>query len=177
MAMVYLRDKRGRTYAVPSHIIEDFEISNVTLGPDSERRPAEAAGQASAKMQALWESLEIDLSVSDLRSILGLGQRQPGLPSGLCAGLPRGGGGLRGGWGRPGPSGLCAGLPQIGGAGRRPGGGHTPGGGHPPGICGGLAPFDLGDAPWGRFFSDPRVQHIRLRLKATQLSSVLYDDD
>jgi hypothetical protein len=156
MGMIYLRDGSGKTYAMPNHIIEDFEVSNVRVEDASERVPA-----TQSKLDRLWATLELDITVAELASILGLDAANiRSMPSSLCAGLPPEHGGedlsLRG---------LCGGL-----AARHEG----------IGLCGGLTKSEWSATAIGgqqsllRFFSDPRLQNTKLRLKAEQLNDYLY---
>jgi hypothetical protein len=150
MTMVYVKDEKGRTYALPEHIIEDFEISNVRLqgeasanGDRSNNRPPEPS------LAALMASIEIEASVGELGNILGIdGGRDKNLPATLCAGVP----GPRLDFGHHSsgvlPATLCGGVPRSGGSG------------------GALL----------RFFSDPRLKSTRLRLKADRLSEYLYGE-
>jgi hypothetical protein len=178
MSMIYVKDKDGKTYALPSHIIEDFEVSNVRLDSNPSSRGAVAPSSDLSKLQALWSSLELDVTVAELRSILGIddlfGQH---LPTGVCGGLGAIGR-RRPGFGR---GGLDLGRPRVcggleGGFAAKP---KAQGGPRPPrpGLCGGLSAFEGLEARFLSFFSDPLVQNVRLRLKAHELSSYLHESD
>ena len=207
MSMIYVKDKDGKTYALPNHIIEDFEVSNVRLDSNLSSRGVTAPSSDLSKLQALWSSLELDVTVAELRSILGIDDLF-GLPSGVCSGLgaiafarrrpgfgrggldlrrPRLCGGLEAALGarpRPGRFGrggldfggprVCGGLEAGFAAKPRPGG---PGRPRRPRLCAGLSGFELLEASFLNFFSDPRIQNVRIRLKAHELSSYLHETD
>jgi hypothetical protein len=173
--MTYLKDGNGKTYAMPSHIVEDFEISNVRVEEMSPIRSSFAPNLA--RLDTLLASIELDVSVGELASILGLkgvGNSTSSLPSTLCGGLP-GDNSTR----EMATFGLCGGLLETRAFANRGEGGMQP---VLSALCGGLPGSDSRSAggihreALHRFFSDPRLQGTRLRLKADQLNAYLYGE-
>ena len=167
MTMVYVRNEEGATFALPRHIIEDFEVSNTRL--ESGARSPQTAPIASdgSAMSALFGATEIDITVGELQSILGLGNAPYPAPShGLCAGLDspsNAGFSINNDL----PMTLCAGLSGYDGQGSAYLNGPSLS------LCAGLAGPNVGDQ-WVQFLTDPRLQHVRLRVRANDLCAFLY---
>ena len=94
MPMIYVKDAQGRSFALPDHILEDFEVSNIELPEDlgSVGHTGSGAPANNGSLDELLGDVEVSLTLGELADILGLGRNAPGrngshLPHGLCAGI------------------------------------------------------------------------------------------